>query len=51
MGSGGLQAEQSQKIHFLIEDANFIAGETEAQIVGAGVPPGATSPRQSGDVN
>lgn len=40
--------EQALEIHFLIEDSNFIAGETEARSVGAGVSPRAPSPRQSG---
>lgn len=48
MGSGGLGAEPSPEIRFLTEDANLKAGETEAQTVGAEVPPGAPSPRQSG---
>lgn len=50
--AGGLAdrrlGERALEIHFLIEDSNFIAGETEARSVGAGVSPRAPSPRQSG---
>lgn len=37
-GSGGLRTERCLEIRFLIEDASFTPGETEAQSVGGRCP-------------